>query len=138
MNNIGKCMGIYFYVIGLMQIISILIIQQTTGNIYLDLQFIGFFLAGYYLMKHHDKTRKIVIIICGIIVIIQVGMFLYTTFGTLSEYASWKIMGFPIEGENAEKYLRFGALIVGVLFAIPFFVLRSEKAIKEFNDGEES
>ena len=47
---------------------------------------------------------------------------------------SWKIMGFPIEGENAEKYLRFGALIVGVLFAIPFFVLRSEKAIKEFSN----
>ena len=37
MNDIGKSMGIYFYVIGLMQIISIIVIQQTAGNIYLDL-----------------------------------------------------------------------------------------------------
>ena len=126
MNNIGKCMGIYFYIIGIMQIVSIFIVQKTTGNIYLDLQFIGWFVAGYYLMKHYDKARKIIIIICGI--------FLYTTFAGISESASWKIMGFPIEGDNVEKYLRFGALIVGIVYVVPFFVLKSKKAIKEFNN----
>ena len=69
MNDIGKYMGIYFYVIGLLHIISLFIIQKTTGNIYLDLQFIGCLVAGYYLMKHNDKARKIIIIICGIIVL---------------------------------------------------------------------
>ena len=54
MNDIGKYMGIYFYVIGLMQIISIFIIQKTTGNIYLDLQFIGCLVAGYFLMNDMD------------------------------------------------------------------------------------
>ena len=129
-------MGIYFYVLGLIQIISILIFYLITGNLYLDLMFIGFLGAGYYLMKHHDKTRKIVIVMCGIIVMIQIGMFLYVTFGTLPENASWQIMGFPIEGINAiNKYLRFGTLIVALGFAIPFFILRSEKAIKEFNNN---
>jgi len=134
MNDIGKCMGIYFYVIGLMQIISIFVIQQTTGNIYLDLQFIGCLVAGYYLMKHHDKTRKIIIIICGIIVLIQVAILLYATFIGFPDSGSWKIMGFPIEGDNAQKYLYFGALIAGIVYAIPFFALKSEKAKKEFSN----
>ena len=43
-------------------------------------------------------------------------------------------MGFPIEGDNAEKYLWLSALIAGIVYAIPFFLLRSEKAIKEFNN----
>ena len=43
-------------------------------------------------------------------------------------------MGFPIEGDNSEKYLRFGALIVGLVFAISFFILMSEIVIKEFKD----
>ena len=133
MYDIGKCMGIYFYVIGLIQIISIAIIYQTTGNIHLDLQFIGFLLAGYFLMKHNNKSRKIMIIVCGIIIIIQGAVFLYSTFVGFPEYASTKIMGFPIEGDNAEKYLQFGTLFVGLIFAIPFFILRSEKAIKEFH-----
>ena len=134
MKDIGKCMGIYFYVIGLMQIISIIVIQQTAGNIYLDLQFIGCLLAGYYLMKHHDKTRKIIIIICGIIMLIQGSILLYSTFVGFSDSGSWQIMGFPIQGDNAQKYLSFGALIAGVVYAIPFFVLKSEKAKKEFNN----
>ena len=135
MNDIGKSMGIYFYVNGLMQIISIFIIQQTTGNIYLDLQFIGCLVAGYYLMKHNDKTRKIIIIVCGIFLFIIGATFLYATFAELPESASWKIMGFPIKGDNAEKYLRFGALVAGIVYAIPFFVLRSNKAIKEYNNN---
>ena len=134
MKDIGKCMGIYFYVIGLMQIISIIVIQQTAGNIYLDLQFIGCLVAGYYLMKHHDKTRKIIIIICGIIMLIQGVILLYATFIGFSDSGSWQIMGFPIKGNNAQKYLSFGALIAGVVYAIPFFVLKSEKAKKEFNN----
>ena len=134
MKDIGKCMGIYFYVIGLIQIISIIVIQQTEGNLYLDLQFIGCLLAGYYLMKHHDKTRKIIIIICGIIMLMQGAILLYATFIGFSDSGSWQIMGFPIQGDNAQKYLRFGALIAGVVYAIPFFVLKSEKAKKEFNN----
>ena len=134
MKDIGKCMGIYFYVIGLMQIISIIVIQQTAGNIYLDLQFIGCLLAGYYLMKHHDKTRNIIIIICGIIMLIQGSILLYSTFVGFPDSGSWQIMCFPIQGDNAQKYLRFGALIAGIVYAIPFFVLKSEKAKKEFNN----
>ena len=134
MKDIGKCMGIYFYVTGLIQIISIILIQQTEGNLYLDLQFIGCLLAGYYLMKHHDKTRKIIIIICGIIMLIQGAILLYSTFVGFPDSGSWQIMGFPIQGDNAQKYLSFGALITGVVYAIPFFVLKSEKAKKEFNN----
>ena len=133
MKDIGKCMGIYFYVIGLMQIISIIVIQQTAGNIYLDLQFIGCLLAGYYLMKHHDKARKIVVIICGIIVLVQCAILLYSLFIGFPDSGLWKIMGFPIEGDNAQKYLGFSALVAGIVYAIPFFVLRSEKAKKEFS-----
>ena len=90
--------------------------------------------AGNFLMKHHEKTRKIVIITCGLFILIIIGTFLYATFGTLPEAASWKIMGFPIEGSNAEQYLRISALIAGIVYAIPFFLLRSRKAIKEFNN----
>ena len=133
MNDIGKCMGIYFYIIGLIQIISIFVIQQTSGDIYLDLQFIGWLVAGYYLMKHHDKARKIVVIICGIIVLIQCAILLYSLFIGFPDSGSWKIMGFPIEGDNAQKYLGFSALIAGIVYAIPFFVLKSEKAKKEFS-----
>ena len=86
MNDIGKCMGIYFYVIGLMQIISIIINYLTTGNIYLDLQFIGSLVVGYYLMQHHDKARKIVVIICGIIVLIQCAILLYSLFIGFSDF----------------------------------------------------
>ena len=133
MNNIGKCMGIYFYVIGLMQIISILIFYVITGNLYLDLLFLAHFGAGYLLMGHHDKTRKIVVVMCGIIMALHGILFLYTSFTVLPEFATWKIMGFPIDGDNSEKYLRFGTLIVVFIFAIPFLVLKSEKAKKEFS-----
>ena len=135
MNDIGKYMGIYFYVIGSMHIISIFIIQKTTGNVYLDLQFIGCLVAGYFLMKHNDKTRKIIVIVCGIFLLIIGVTFLYATFAEIPESASWKIMGFPIEGDNADKYLRYGAVIAGIVYAIPFFVLKSEKAKKEFNNN---
>ena len=84
-------------------------------------------------MKHHDKARKIIVIICGIIVFIQGAILLYSVFIGFPDSGSWKIMGFPIEGDNAQKYLGFGALIAGIVYAIPFFVLRSEKAKKEFS-----
>ena len=66
--------------------------------------------------------------------LIQVAILLYATFVGFPDSGSWKIMGFPIEGDNAQKYLCFGALIAGIVYAIPFFVLKSEKAIKEFNN----
>ena len=134
MNDIGKCMGIYFYLIGLIQIISIVIIQQTIGDVYLDLQFVGFLIAGYYLTKHHNKARKIIIIICGFIVIIQLMLFFYATFAIFPEHATMKLVGIPIKGENAEKYLQYGSLIVALVFSLPIYILRSEKAIKEFNN----
>ena len=134
MNDIGKCMGVYFYIIGLMHISSIFIIKHFTNNIYIDFQFIGHMAAGYFLMKHHEKTRKIVVVVCGFFILVISGTFLYATFATLPESASWQIMGFPIKEDNAEKYLRFSALIAGIVYLIPFFLLRSEKAIKEFNN----
>ena len=77
MYDIGKSMGIYFYVVGLMQISSIFIIKHFTNNIYIDLQFIGHVAVGYFLMKHHEKTRKTVVIVCGIFLLIIGGTFLY-------------------------------------------------------------
>ena len=133
-NDIGKCVGIYFYSIALIHVISIFVLKHFTNNLYIDLQFIGHIAAGYFLMKHHEKARKIVVIACGLFILVICGAFLYTTFATLPESASWQIMGFPIKEDNAEKYLRFSALIAGIVYLIPFFLLRSEKAIKEFNN----
>ena len=82
----------------------------------------------------NDKTRRIVVVVCGFFILIMSGIFLYATFAALPESASWKIMGFSIEGDNYEINLRFSALIAGIVYAIPFFLLRSEKAIKEFNN----
>jgi len=62
MKDIGKITGIYFYLLAVMQILTSFIYFQTANHININLGIVLFFVIGYFLTKHNEKTRKIVIV----------------------------------------------------------------------------
>ena len=139
MNNIGKIVGIYLYIGGTLGIILMFINIQLTGNINIPLSFF-YYVCGYYLINHNNLARKIVIVACGLIMLLQFSVFLYLTFQGLPEGADIRLggaAGIIITDIISKQYFPILFLMAIIFPAIPFFLLRTKKAKQEF-EGEVS
>ncbi len=128
MNDISKFAGWYLIIIGC---IEIALTSYNTSSLYLNMTSI---IAGYFIMKRNNKARIIVSVVLGILILINVLFIVYYSISGMPLSFSLTYFGYkPIITNMTDLYLWTGTTII-ILF-IPFLLLRSKKAIKEY-EGE--
>ena len=137
-KNIGKFLGIYFYIIACIQIIFMFLNQYLTGDIIIPLSSLVSFVVGYYLFNHNMKTRRIVMVLSGIGMLLLFSMFIYLNINGISETAHIRLLGFKISNMVSAKNIPIFFFISIIFPAIPFFLLRTKQAIAEFLKKDET
>ena len=136
-KDIGKFLGIYFYIIACIQLIVMFLNQYLTGDIIIPLASLVYFVVGYYLFNHNMKTRKIVIVLSGIGMLLLFSMFIYLSINGISETAHIQLLGIEITNFVSAKNIPIFFSISIIIPAIPFFLLRTKQAMNEFSNKEE-
>ena len=95
-KDIGKFLGIFFIIIGCLQIMGMIINQQLTGSINIQFSSLINFIAGYYLYNHNEKARKIIMVFMGIVMSIHFFAFIYFTLNGIPEGAQARLWGVEI------------------------------------------
>ena len=137
-KDIGKFLGIYFYIIACIQLIVIFLNQYLTGDIDIPLSSLISFVVGYYLFNHNIKTRKIVMVLSGIGMLLQFSIFIYLSINGISETAHIRLLGIEITNIVSTNNIPIFFAISIIFPAIPFFLLRTKQAVNEFSNKEES
>ena len=137
-KDIGKLSGIYFYIIACIQIIFMFLNQYLTGDIDIPLSFLVYFVVGYYLFSHNEKTRNIVMVFSVIGMLLLFSMFIYLNINGISETAHIRLLGFEISNMVSAKNIPIFFFISIILPAIPFFLLRTKQAIAEFSKKDKN
>ena len=137
-KDIGKFLGIYFYIIACIQLIGMFLNQYLTGDIDISLSSLVYFAVGYYLSNHNVKTRKIVMVIAGIGMLLLFSMFIYLSINGISETAHIQLLGIEITNFVSTNNIPIFFAISIIFPAIPFFLLRTKQAVNEFLNKEES
>ena len=135
-KDIGKFLGIFFIFIGCLQILGMVINQQLTGNINIQISFLFYFIVGYYLYNHNAKARKIILVFMGIVMLIQFSAFVYFTINSVPEGAQMRLWGVEISNIINSKFIPVAFLFSILIPAVPFFLLRSKQAVAEFSDDK--
>ena len=134
MKDIGKLIGIYFFVLACINIITILVGFYQSGNLFIEIGGIIFLIwGGKSLIQKKPKGRKWVIVFSGLILIASLITCIITYFWNVP--TGLRIWGFEITENTDALSVYLLSLFTFVLFYIPFYFLRTEKAIKEF-EGE--
>ena len=141
MKDIGKLIGKYFFVLACINIITILVGFYQSGNLLIELGGIIFLIwGGKLLIQKNPKSRKWAILISGLLLIASLITCIITFYWDVP--TGIRIWGFEITENTDKSTVYLLSLFTFVLFFIPFYFLRTEKAIKEFDgelltDGEE-
>ena len=134
MKDIGKLMGKYLFVLAFLNIITILIGFYQSGNLFIELGGMIFLIwIGKSLIQKSPKGRKATIVISGLLLIASLITCIITYFWGVP--TGLRIWGFEITENTDASSVYLLSLFTFVLFYIPFYFLRTEKAIKEF-EGE--
>ena len=134
MKDVGKLIGKYFFVLALLNIITILIGFYQSGNLFIELGGMIFLVwGGKSLIQKSPKGRKIVIVISGLLLIVSLIISFMTFFGNVP--TNLRIWGFEITENSDKSTVYLLSLFTFILFFIPFHLLRTKTAIKEF-EGE--
>ena len=134
MKDIGKLIGKYFFVLACINIITILVGFYQSGNLFIEIGGIIFLIwGGKSLIQKNPKGRKWVIVFSGLILIASLITCIITYFWDVP--TGLRIWGFEITENTDALSVYLLSLFTFVLFYIPFYFLRTEKAIKEF-EGE--
>ena len=136
-KDIGKFLGIYFYIIACIQLIVMFLNQYLTGDIDIRLSSLVYFVVGYYLFNHNEKTRKIVMVLSGIGMLLLFSMFIYLNINGISETAHIRLLGIEITNFVSTNNIPIFFAIAIIFPAIPFFLLRTKQAMNEFSNKEE-
>ena len=136
-KDIGKFLGIYFYFIACIQIIFMFLNQYLTGDIDISLSSLVYFAVGYYLSIHNVKTRKIVMVIAGIGMLLLFSIFIFLSIKGIPDTAHIRLLGIEISNYISAKNIPIFFFISIIIPAIPFFLLRTKQAITEFSNKEE-
>ena len=131
MNDIGRLMGKYLFVLACINIISVLIGFYQSGNVTIELAGIILLIwGGKSLIQKNSKGRKWVIGFSGFILVSCLIICIYTLFwGVPSGIRIW---GFEITKNTEALSVYLLSLFTFILYAIPFILLRTKKAIEEF------
>jgi hypothetical protein len=141
MKDIGELIGKYFFVLACINIITILVGFYQSGNLLIELGGIIFLIwGGKSLIQKNPKSRKWAILISGLLLIASLITCIITFYWDIP--TGIRIWGFEITENTDKSTVYLLSLFTFVLFFIPFYFLRTEKAIKEFDgelltDGEE-
>ena len=134
MKDIGELIGKYFFVLACINIITILVGFYQSGNLFIEIGGIIFLIwGGKSLIQKNPKGRKWVIVFSGLILIASLITCIITYFWDVP--TGLRIWGFEITENTDALSVYLLSLFTFVLFYIPFYFLRTEKAIKEF-EGE--
>ena len=136
-KDIGKFLGIYFSIIACIQIIVIFLNQYLTGDIVIPFASLVYFVVGYYLFNHNEKTRKIVMVLSGIGMLLLFSMFIYLNINGISETAHIRLLGIEITNFVSINNIPIFFAISIIFPSIPFFLLRTKQAMNEFSNEEE-
>ena len=112
-KDIGKFLGGYFFIIGCIQIIIMLVNQKITGDINIQLSFLLNFIVGYYLYNHNMKARKILVVILGLLMLVQFSIFIYFSINGIPDGAQIRLLGVNISNILSAEY-------IPILFAMLF------------------
>ena len=137
-KDIGKFLGIYFYIIACIQLIVMFLNQYLTGDIDIPFSSLVYFVVGYYLFNHNMKTRKIVMVLSGIGMLLLFSIFIYLSINGISETAHIRLLGIEITNIVSTNNIPIFFAISIIFPAIPFFLLRTKQAVNEFSNKEES
>ena len=133
-KDIGRLIGQYLFILAGFNIISILIAFYQSGNLFIEIGGIIFLIwGGKSLIQKKPKGRKWVIVFSGLLLIASLITCIITYFGDVP--TGLRIWGFEITENTDASSVYLLSLFTFVLFYIPFYFLRTEKAIKEF-EGE--
>ena len=134
MKDIGKLMGKYFFVLAFLNIITILIGFYQSGNLFIELGGMIFLIwGGKSLIQKSPKGRKNVIVISGLLLIVSLVISIMTFLGDVP--TGLRIWAFEITENSDKSTVYLLSLFTFIVFFIPFYFLRTETAIKEF-EGE--
>ena len=136
-KDIGKFLGIYFYIIACIQLIVMFLNQYLTGDIDIPLSSLVSFVVGYYLFNHNMKTRKIVMVLSGIGMLLLFSIFIYLSINGISETAHIHLLGIEITNFVSTNNIPIFFASAIIFPAIPFFLLRTKQAMTEFSKKEE-
>ena len=136
-KDIGKFLGIYFYIIACIQLIVMFLNQYLTGDIDIRLSSLVYFVVGYYLFNHNMKTRKIIMVLSGVGMLLLFSIFIYLSINGISETAKILLLGIEITNFVSRNNIPIFFAISIILPAIPFFLLRTKQAMNEFSIKEE-
>ena len=134
MKDIGKLIGKYFFVLACINIITILVGFYQSGNLFIEIGGIIFLIwGGKSLIQKKPKGRKWVIVFSGLLLIASLITCIITYFWDVP--TNLRIWGFEITENSDKSTVYLLSLFTFILFFIPFYFLRTETAIKEF-EGE--
>ena len=137
-KDIGKFLGVYFYILACFQLIVMFLNQYLTGDIDIPLSSLVYVVVGHYLISHNMKTRKIVMVLSGIGMLLLFSIFIYLSINGISETAHIRLLGIEITNIVSTNNIPI-FFAIGIIFpAIPFFLLRTKQAVNEFSNKEES
>ena len=136
-KDIGKFLGIYFYIIACIQILFMFLNQYLTNDIHIPLSSLVYFVVGYYLFNHNIKTRKIVLVFSGIGMLLQFSIFIYLSIKGIPETAHIRLLGIEVSNFVSVKNIPIFFFLSIIIPAIPYFLLRTKQAMTEFSNKEE-
>ena len=136
-KDIGKFLGIYFYIIACIQIIFMFLNQYLTGDVIIPLSSLVSFVVGYYLFNHNVKARKIVMMLSGIAMLLLFSVFIYLSIKGIQETAHIRLLEIEISDLVSAKDIPTLFAISIIFPAIPFFLFRTKQEITEFSNKEE-
>lgn len=126
----GKTCGIYLISLGAILFFSMIFRGMLLKRLDLDLFFLIFFMAGYFLTKHNNTARKWVIVI-SLIFVIAVFVFAIIIPFTGTENIIVNLLLYRTQGP-ALAVAYFALFVVLIFTLIPIMLLYNDKARQEF------
>jgi hypothetical protein len=132
-NDIGKFVGIYFYVLACASIVSMLIGAIFFDSLYVDFTIILLLWAAPNLIRHKPAARRWTIRVCGFMLfILAVMSTVFAILGALDVgHSTFSLFGKTIE--HPSPWLVAALLFAtGVMIGLPLVLLLTRRAKLEF------
>ena len=134
-KDVGKFLGVYFFIIACIQIIFMFLNQYATSNIMIPANSLINIIIGYFIFNHNEKTRKVVIVLAAFMMVLQFSIFIYFSINEIPDTAHIHLLGIEITNLVSTKNIPILFAISIIIPAIPFILLRTNQSINEFSNN---